>query len=292
MIVVKLMGGLGNQLFQYALGRRLAYERGTSLKLDLSWFQTQTLRSYQLDPMKICAEIASPGDIEKLTRANWGGLKGRIYQAIQRRMPYYRRRVVAEKDRFFDSHVVNKGSRNAYLMGYWQSEKYFEPIASLLREELKLKEPLSPACQAWKENISRLQSTTSLHVRRGDYVSNPHDTKGPCSPAYYPEAISYIRQRLPGRTIFVFSDDIDWTRQNFSSYSPMEFVKLESTNRDQEEMWLMSLCDHHIIANSTYSWWGAWLGTNAEKIVIAPQKWYVDKTRNTKDFIPETWIRM
>ena len=287
------MGGLGNQLFQYALGRWLAKERSASLKLDLSWFQMQTLRSYQLDTLKISAEIASPEDIEKLKRANWGGMKGRIYRAVQRRMPYYRQRVVAEQVPFFDSHIVKNVSRNVYLMGYWQSERYFSSIASLLRGELKLKEPFSPDYQAWREKISKVKSV-SLHVRRGDYVNNPHINQfhSICSIAYYAEAISYIRQRLPETTIFVFSDDIAWARQNLTSYFPIEFVELKNTNRDQEELSLMSLCNHHIIANSSYSWWGAWLGACSEKIVIAPEKWFNDEGQNTKDLIPVTWIRL
>jgi len=293
MIIIGLMDGLGNQMFQYALGRRLAYERRTSLKLDISWFQTQQLRSYQLDKLKISATIVSPDDIEKMKRAKWAGLKGRVYQAIQRRLPYYRRRVVAEQVPFFDFHIVKRVSRYAYLMGYWQSEKYFTPIASLLREDLKLREPLSPDYRALEEKISKVKSV-SLHVRRGDYVDNPHTNHvhGFCTPAYYDKAITYLRDRFPSIIIFVFSDDMPWARQNLGNYSPIEFVEIKNINRDQEELMLMSLCDHHIIANSSYSWWGAWLGVNSEKTVIAPQKWFNDATRNTKDLIPDTWIRM
>ena len=293
MIIVKLMGGLGNQMFQYALGRRVAYQRRTSLKLDLTWFQTQTLRSYQLDKLKISAGIASPEDVEELTRAKWGGLKGRVYQAIQRRLPYYRRSVVVEQTPFFDPRIVKCVSRNAYLMGYWQSEKYFIPIASLLREELKLNELLSPDCQAWAEKISKVKSV-SLHVRRGDYVNNlnTNDFHGTCTLAYYADAIKYVRHHFPETNIFVFSDDMNWARQNLGSYAPLELVEIKNTNRDQEELMLMSLCDHHIIANSSYSWWGAWLGTNPEKAVIAPRKWFNDTTRNTMDLIPESWVRL
>jgi len=292
MIIVQVMGGLGNQLFQYALGLRLAFERRTPLKLDIGWFKRQTLRSYQLDALKIRVEIASPHEIEKFTRVNWGGLKGRAYQAVQQRLPYFYRRVVMEKGPFFDPNVINKVSRNAYLIGYWQAEKYFHPIVPLLREEIKPDGPFSPGCKAWGEKISGSKST-SLHVRRGDYVKALHTNQvhGTCSLAYYAEAISYIRQRFPEITVYIFSDDMDWATQNFCSYPSMEFVELDSINRDQEELLLMSLCDHHIIANSSYSWWGAWLGTKPEKIVIAPQKWFNDTALNPTDLIPENWIR-
>lgn len=293
MIIVKLMGGLGNQMFQYALGRRLAYKHRTSLKLDLSWFETQTLRSYQLDTLKISATVASLNEVEKLKRAKWAGLKGRVNQAIQRRLPYYRKRVVVEQAPFFDPQIVKYISRNAYLTGYWQSEKYFTSIAPLLREELKLKEQLSVDSQVWAEKISRVNSV-SLHVRRGDYVDNSHTSKfhGTCSLTYYADAIDNLRHSFPKMTTFVFSDDMNWARHNLGNHSLVEFVELNNINRDQEELMLMSLCDHHIIANSSYSWWGAWLGNCPGKIVVAPQKWFNDTTLETKDLIPETWIRL
>ncbi len=295
MIIIRMAGGLGNQMFQYALGRRLAYKHRTSLKLDLTWFQTQTLRSYQLDTLKISAEIASSEATEKLTRTNWGGLKGSVYRAVQRRLPYYRQRIVREQTPLFDPRIVKNVPRNSYLVGYWQSENYFTPIAPLLRQEFTLKESLSPEGQVWREKISN-QLSVSLHVRRGDYIYHPQTnrrgTHGVCSQSYYAEAIHYIRSIYPDATIFVFSDDIEWARQNLVHNAPIEFVEIKEKNRDQEELELMSLCDHHIIANSSYSWWGAWLGTYPEKIVIAPQNWFNDLSRNTIDLIPDTWIRL
>jgi hypothetical protein len=201
--------------------------------------------------------------------------------------------MIGEQVFYFDPRIVKYVSQNAYLEGYWQSEKYFAPIATLLRDEFKLKEPLSPACQGWVEKMKQTQSI-SLHVRRNDYVSNLHTNQyhGVCQPAYYDKAICHIRNQVPGTTLFVFSDEMDWARKNLRNYDPIEFIELRGKNRDQEEMLLMSLCDHHIIANSSYSWWGAWLGTFPQKIVIAPQKWFNDATLNTKDLIPETWIRI
>jgi hypothetical protein len=163
----------------------------------------------------------------------------------------------------------------------------------LLREELKLNEPFSPDCQAWAEKISMVESV-SLHVRRGDYVDDFHTNKfhGICSVKYYVDAIDEIRHHYPEMTFFVFSDDMIWARQNLGSYSFVEFVELKNKNRDQEELSLMSLCAHHIIANSSYSWWGAWLGSNTEKVIIAPQKWFNNTTRNAMDLIPESWVRL
>jgi hypothetical protein len=246
-----------------------------------------------LDKLNISATIASPDDMEKLKRNKWKGVKGRVYGAIQRRLPYYRRSVIVEQAFLFDYRIVKYVSRNAYLIGYWQSEKYFTSISPLLCEELKLIKPLSPDCQVWVEKIRKVKSA-SLHIRRGDYIDNLHTNKyhGTCSLAYYTEAIDKICHRFPEITIFVFSDDLSWARQNLGSYSFVEFVEINSLNRDQEELTLMSLCDHHIIANSSYSWWGAWLGSCLEKTVIAPQRWFNDITLNTKDLIPKAWIRL
>ena len=291
MIIIQLMGGLGNQMFQYALGRRLAQERNTSLKLDLAWFQTQTERSFQLDTFRICAEIASFHDRELLTRANWSGLRGRIYRAFQRRLPYYFRRIVKERDPFlFDSNIIDKVSRNAYLIGYWQTEKYFHTIASLLHKELMLGEQFSAACQAWEGKI-RAPHSISLHVRHGDYLNN-NQFYEICSLEFYDKAINHMRRLFPGSTLFVFSDDMDWARQNLNNYVPIEFVEINNKNKDQEELLLMSMCHHHIIANSTYGWWGAWLGNELDKVVITPQKWFTDPNWHTTDLIPENWIKL
>jgi hypothetical protein len=294
MILINFMGGLGNQLFQYAVGRRLAAKHTTPLKFDVAWYQKQTLRSYQLDAFNIQAEIASVDEIKKFRRADWDGLKARVYQAVQRRLPYYYRRVVVENTPFiFDPNIVNKVSRDVYLIRYWQNCSYLIPIASNLRQELTLRETPTPAFLAWREKIIR-QESTSLHIRRGDYVNDLliNQVHGVCPLTYYSDAIDYIRQRVPETTIFVFSDDMDWAREKFDNDPRYEFVELKETSRDQEELVLMSLCDHHIIANSSYSWWGAWLGDKPGKIVIAPQKWFNDTKRNTQDLIPDTWIRL
>lgn len=293
MIIVKLMGGLGNQLFQYALGRQLAQDRKVPLKLDTAWFQKQTLRTYQLGRFKIAAEIASAGDMAAVTRSQWAGWRRRVAKMIDGRTPYYRRRVIAENTPGFDPLVLKYAPKQAYLSGYWQCQSYFAGIAADLRREITLKEPLSQEFETWSERIRRADAA-SLHVRRGDYVSNLQSSAvhGVCSPGYYAAAVRALRQRCPGCVLFVFSDDLPWCRDNLGHLSPLEFVGLEGRLQDQEELILMSQCRHHILANSSFSWWGAWLNPTEEKMVFTPERWGNDPAWTAVDIIPPGWIRI
>jgi hypothetical protein len=292
MIIVKLMGGLGNQMFQYALGRRLALLHGVPLKLDLSWFQTQSLRRYQLDCFQIAAEIASLQEISQVRRLGWGGFPGLLYRVVEPRLPLPLRRHIRERHPGFDPRIL-RAPRRVYLDGYWQSERYFKEIAALLRTEFTLRQPLSPQAQAL---LSAVQSgsSVSLHVRRGDYANSPHTNQvhGLLPPDYYRRAAVLIQERLPQAVFYIFSDEPGWASQNLAFLSPAVFVQLTSPDQDVEELLLMACCQHHIIANSSYSWWGAWLGENPAKIVVAPEKWFAAPDRMAKGLIPETWIHI
>jgi hypothetical protein len=290
MIIVRLIGGLGNQMFQYALGRRLAAERNVPLKLDIAWYQEHTLRSYQLDRFQISSQVATPQEVECVTKSHWRGLPGRFYQAIQRRLPYHRRAVVREVASSFDLSIL-KVSKSAYLIGYWQDEAYFKPVELPLRQEFMLKHPFSPGSAVWASKIQACNSV-SVHVRRGDYVSdsNIFQKFGLCGVEYYLKAFEYISAHDSGFTFFVFSDDLDWARQNLGFFSPAEFVRVEGRTQDEEEMILMSLCRYHIIANSSYSWWGAWLGKGDGNMVIAPKKWFNTKEIDRTNLPLADWI--
>ena len=292
MIIIRLIGGLGNQMFQYSLGRRLALERRQPLKVDLSWFVSQSKREYQLCHFCITAQIASPEEVLHIKKPSWARFPNRIHQAIQRRLPYYRRAVVYEKTSAFDPHIL-RVRNNVYLMGYWQTEKYSAPIRQVIQDEFRLMRPLSMESQEWAEKI-RSCNAVSIHIRRGDYVNDPktNQVHGILPRAYYMQATAYLLERVPKPVFFVFSDDMPWARQNLGLLSSPEFVGIEGEDRDVEELILMTLCKHHIIANSSYSWWGAWLGRESEKIVIAAKQWFGDLSRDTGDLIPEAWIRM
>ena len=288
MIIVKLFGGLGNQMFQYAFARCLAYERRVKLKFDLSWFQTQSMRKYMLDRFNIASEIATPDEITNLTKSNWTSILGRINQAVQRRLPYYHRLVIEEAHYTFDPEVFKVG-RNALIVGYWQSEKYFLPIHQIIRKEFKLRQSLSHESLNWAKKIQSCNSI-SIHIRRGDFVSDTSlDQSLPIS--YYQQAMEYLLQHCPDPNFFIFSDDIPWAYQNLNIQPPPKFVHFEEKKRDEEELVLMSLCKNHIIANSTFSWWGAWLSINPRKIVIAPQNWMNDAV-TTNDLLPDSWVRI
>lgn len=284
MVVVRLQGGLGNQLFQYALGRRIALTNEMPLKLDLSKLTRNRLRTYKLSHFKIEAEIATPDDIMKAKGG--AGITGYFIRRLDRFKPHYRRFWVKENYFHFDPNILTI-SGTVFLEGYWQSEPYFKSIEKKLREELALRSKPS----ALSEQIAQtMQNTTSvsLHVRRGDYAANP-TTYYLCPLKYYLAAIAKIKRCVEDPHFFVFSDDPVWTRENLTIDAPATFVTHNRADRDYEDLWLISQCQHHIIANSTFSWWGAWLCSRPEKKVISPKQWSWQPKYNNKERIPEGW---
>jgi hypothetical protein len=284
MVVVQLRGGLGNQLFQYATGRRIALTNDAPLKLDLSKLARDHLRTYKLKHFKIEAEIATPDEVMQVKGGT--GVTGYLIRRLDRFKPYYRRLWVKERHFHFDPTILTI-SGTAFLEGYWQSEPYFKTIEKKLREELALRSKPS----ALSEQIARaMQGTTSvsLHVRRGDYAANPA-TYYLCPLEYYISALAKIKRCVENPNFFIFSDDPVWTRENLMIGAPTTFVTHNSADRDYEDLWLISQCKHHIIANSTFSWWGAWLGSHPGKTVIAPKQWAWNPKYNHKERIPEGW---
>jgi hypothetical protein len=295
MIIVKLVGGLGNQLFQYAFGRSASIQTSQELKLDISGYfkknhlnlQNDEKRIPLIQKFNINAEIALENEIRKYNPI-W-------YKAWKK----IRNKIRGYDDLYVFNEKALKVSNNTYLEGFWPSEKYFKNIEKELRDELKLKDPFSAEAKKIEEMISNNRKqgniSISLHVRRGDYVNSPIilASFGIMSTEYYQKSYEELKKRFDGKIIeiFVFSDDIKWVKENISFDSPMHFVSNPKI-KDYEEMVLMSKCDHNIIANSTFSWWGAWLNPNPGKIVIAPKQWVVDPRKNTDDVIPEEWIKI
>lgn len=215
-----------------------------------------------------------------------------IYRLWNASKAYYHRRWVDEQSIRFDKNVL-KCPREVYLCGYWQTEKYFVEIAPILREDLTVKQPLGGSNLGMMEKIKAC-TAVSLHVRRGDYVADPPtaSTHGILPLEYYQAAIGLIRERISAPTFFVFSDEIPWVRENLRvDDAEVVYVDHNSTDTDYEDLRLMSHCQHHIIANSSFSWWGAWLSSYENKIVIAPRKWYAIDL-DTRDLVPESWIRL
>ncbi len=274
-------------MFQYAFGRRIATKNKTPLKLDLSWYDLDpgedTQRQMSLDAFKIKAKTASEKEI-RLYRDN------KMFRLINKFRPYYKKSLIKDR-RKFDSNLLKTGKR-AYLVGDWQSEKYFQDIRDTLLSEFTLKDPWSQTAKSVSKKITNSNSI-SLHVRRADYVDNPKYQKiyEELSPEYYDKALEILAKNNTDIEIFVFSDDITWAKNNLSFPHPATYVTGEELT-DPEEIMLMSLCKHNIIANSSFSWWGAWLNKNPDKLVLAPNKWFKNPNRSTCDIIPDSWIKI
>jgi hypothetical protein len=292
LVIVKLIGGLGNQLFQYAAARRVACVNGVPLKLDISGFEKYTLRRYSLHHFDIAAHIARPDDIAQIKKRGPAAFALRFTEMIR---PYHRRHLIIERTLDFDPGILRL-SGNVYLQGYWGSERYFKDIEPLIRKELAIRTAPSAPNAAMAERIGQV-SAVSIHIRRGDKVSDPSARKYfPALPLeYYRTAIDRVAQNIERPHFFVFSDNAEWARENLHSKHPLTFVAHNGPDQDFEDLRLMSLCQHHIIANSTFSWWGAWLGVNMDRIVIAPRRWLDFSGCDTRNLLramiaPRRWL--
>lgn len=296
MIIVKLWGGLGNQMFQYAAARALALRNSDALKLDISWFDSiapgDTPRKYELGVYPVAAEPASKAESRRLCGPDirrCPKILKRLAASIGYQPP---KSCIRESSLRFDPAIM-EAHGDIYLDGYWQSEKYFVDAAEIIRREF------TPQCSPEPVNAGFLQqigkcSSVSVHFRRGDYVTNPHAAAyhGFISPDYYSSAMAEISRQVPGAHFFLFSDDVQWVRENLRSDFPVTYVDGNGEANAYEDIRLMSACRHHIIANSSFSWWGAWLGANQEKVVIAPERWFNSDDMGTEDLIPEGWLRL
>ena len=294
MICIQLNGGLGNQMFQYACGRALAYKHQTELIIDSTQLEITnpgvTPRSFELDIFNIVFRKVSKKDIFIIEKYNKLincillkiGLKNNLTTI------YFR-----EKEYSYNS-LIEKTEKKCYLVGYWQSYRYFEIIDFIIRSEFDFK-PITDQ-QNYKRTIKiKNTNSVSLHVRRTDFLNNKNkDKHGTCSIDYYNKSIELIVEKFSDPFFYIFSDDIEWVQKKLNLPLPHEVVSGNNGKYSYIDMQLMSLCKHNIIANSSFSWWGAWLNKNESKIVIAPKIWFADELKNsqTDDLIPKTWIRI
>lgn len=290
-VITRLNGGLGNQLFQYAAGRALADRLGAPLKVDLSEFDTYLLRSFELDQFNINAGIATSAELANfvINPSRFQRYCSRL--AISLGLGF--NKIAFKENKFGYDGTFEKIRHPMYLNGYWQSEKYFKSAGDKLRNELCLVDKLGVASQKILDEILQCPAV-SLHIRRGDYITNPSAAvvHGVCPPDYYYSAIRHIITRVQNPYFFVFSDDPQWAKDNLKIGYPVQFVEANGPDRSVEDIWLMKSCNHHIIANSSFSWWAAWLNNKQDKIVIAPRIWFLDKKINTRDLIPELWHKI
>jgi hypothetical protein len=301
MITVSLIGGLGNQMFQYAAGKALAERHGVPLALDISGFRDYALRPFLLDRLLVPEAIASvraePTEKPEInfTRAKW---KARIDRMLGKAgLP----KLASSPNEYREPHFHYDPAFEALgpkisLFGYFQSERYFNSIAGNLRDWFSPREPLGDAAAAALKRIEASRLPISVHVRRGDYLKpGTHEVHGILGETFYRQVFDRLESRIGGEAeIFIFSDDPAAAEQvlSFIPGSRLNHVRGDP-ERPWEDMALMARCRHHVIANSSFSWWGAWLNPSSDKIVVAPRAWFVAtelNKRNTSDLYPAGWI--
>jgi len=291
MKIVKIIGGLGNQMFQYALYLSFC-ERGYDAKIDITAFDNYDLHNgfeleqiFDIDPVK-----ASKKEIELYSRVYH--TKIRILGKLKRLLPL-KKTEYREKVFVYDKNIFQHNNK-VYYLGYWIDERYFFNIRDRISKVFTFSSQISNINKKLIEKIYSSNSV-SIHFRRGDYFKNNTNKKlygNICPKEYYIKAIALMKKKLNNPLFVVFSDDIEWVKENFLfSFGPNNIIVDWNKGKDSYiDMQLMSLCKNNIIANSTFSWWGAWLNNNDDKIVIAPDKWinldYVD------DVIPNSWIKI
>lgn len=293
MITVELMGGLGNQMFQYALGRHLALLNETDLLLDCRFLQDRSprrqgfvFRNYDLDLFSLPVAFA-PDEIGQ-TYGRTAPLLRQVANRIGINQPI---QYVAEKHFHVDSRILKKRG-DLYLSGYWQSAQYFEAIAPAIRADFALSFDLPAATRQLADDIEGSEAVC-LNVRRGDFVTNP--VHGTASLKYYQQAETYLNDRVDKPVYYVFSDDIDWCRANLTLQAPTVYVDHSFAGpKFGHYLQLMHQCRHFVIPNSTFAWWAAWLSPDQDKVVVAPKKWFGRPLlpTNTNDIIPDTWVRL
>lgn len=279
-VVVKLQGGLGNQMFQFAAGLALARRNGAGLKLDLSFLRDRTPRP-NFTQREYCLDLFQlPADCEVVADGS----------GFAKRLPCH-----VEQQFHFDPKFFDLGP-GVYLDGYFQSPRFFEPVrAEVVRTFKSLVQPLNADQQALAGKI-RACPAVCLNVRRGDYVANPvaNEFHGVCDESYYQAATAAIRQQVPGAHFFIFSDDIEWCRTaDLTSGASFTLVPHEfAGDRFGAYLQLMMACRHFILPNSSFGWWAAFLGDAPEKIVVAPTPWFDNPFNNTVDLLPAAWRRL
>ena len=257
-----------------------------ALQIDLSYLQTEqfkkahTIRAFELDKLHISAKIASENQLALIKRKCWKNI--------------FRPVCIKEKNFRFNPNVLHV-RQNCILDGFWQCEKYFINIKEILFEEFTFQKTISDIDLQKIQTEIQTTNSVSIHFRRGDYLSNNNANKshGVCSMEYYQKAVQFIAEKVNDPVFFVFSDDIEWVKDNFKCEFPVHYIE-KSDENIHSDFQLMSLCKHNIVANSSYSWWAAWLNRNEAKLVIAPKRWFADEKNQSQaeDLIPQSWIKI
>lgn len=292
-------------MFQYAAGKSLAIRLGTALKLETSLLRHSSNRPYLLKHYNIEEKFVSNREgyavsgipitffqklhnrvVEKFANYN------QIQKILKSKMFQYQLSSYKEPHYHYDKNLMRLND-NVCIEGYWQSERYFIDISDTIKKEFTVKNRIEGKDRKILEMIES-NNSVAIHFRRGDYIplNGKEDYHGICDIDYYLRAVDYLINRVNNPHYFIFSDDCEWVKKKCSFLNPVTVVDHNEVEKCHEDMRLMAMCKHNIMANSTFSWWGSWLNPNHRKIVIAPMKWFVNKTNRLKDLIPEKWIRL
>lgn len=293
MIRLQLNGGLGNQLFQYAAGKSLALHHNVPLLLDISSFHRKNL-----------PELEVPRDFELY---NFEGIGDNVFRLSDREneeivaflkkkslaklLPNHRRSIYTEPFYRFDANFFNSRN-NVLLRGQWQSEKYFVRYTDFFRQTLTLNPTLIAGCLSKAKEVNAVNSV-AVHVRRADYLRKQIilEWHGVMDKAYYSKAFKKLDEALTDYSVFYFTDDPAWVQQELFPLKEGELIS-GTTSSHYEDFHLMQNCRHNVIANSSFSWWAAWLNSHPGKIVMAPERWFNHGPKDTQDLLPESWIRL
>jgi hypothetical protein len=297
MIILKLKGGLGNQLFQYAAAKQISLNNKVELLLDTvnGFINDPFERKYCLDAFAINSGLVDEKYINNFFIKNRYFKK--IYVLSQDIYHLNDRTYIKEKSNEFDKDLYNlRPKRNVYLDGYFQTYLYFEDISNIIKNEFRFLEQPSISATEFLSEIN-ITDSVSIHIRSFNNGKKNDTSKinGICGLNYYNKAIEYIKDRVKNPVFYIFSDNLEWARKNIISTNDSNFRFIAYQNNlghDIDDFRLMSSCKYNIIANSTFSWWAAWLNKEPEKIVIAPSEWFASKSVNQKEIYPENWIKI
>jgi hypothetical protein len=293
MIVAQITGGLGNQMFQFAAAKALSLHYNCELKLDLQNFNREILpelevnRQFELPAFKnFTYQEASKADIKKFEPKSF------LDKKVQQLLPKHKRSIYSEKEYPYDEKFFS-ARKSIYIKGHRQSEKYFSSYQNEIRSIYTLRDDLINEVEGFKSELDD-RNTVAVHVRRGDYLRLPIilDWHGVLSKEYYFSALEYLSEHIPNLKILYFSDDIEWVKNELMPTYPGMVVSDNISKTHYHDFYLIQSCKHQIVANSSFSWWAAWLNPNPDKIVIAPKKWFNNAPYDTRDLIPDSWIKM
>lgn len=294
MIIVKLLGGLGNQMFQYAAAKALSLHVNQPIKHDLrGLYAGEDIRKiFELDIFGITPNQAQRREYIRFERKTILGIEA----ANSLYLKWNPHVTIKDHEFSYMKNFFDMAKENNFIRGLFQSEKYFAHVRPEILETFSFKEPLDKMNQEYANAINSTESV-AIHIRRGEFANDKKFSKviGSCDIPYYKRSIEALVELVDKKDklhFFVFSDDLPWAEENLKLNFPATYVSGNSGKNSYRDMQLMSLCKHNIIANSTFSWWSAWLNQNPDKIVVAPEKWFAGLEFNTKDLIPAHWNKL